>query len=287
MTRGVVAACIACVAALALPSSAPGQVRVPGAVYDFDRPGEKPAPAPRRDLAGIWEPALGPGDAIQAVGAKAMPSDGKPEHELPFTAEGRAAWMKNLPAWGVRMVPSALSNDPVPLCDPQGFPRILLHNFRTSQIVHTPNQVLALYQFNRKWRNIWTDGRALPKIDDALEPRWWGYSVGRWEDDYTFVVETVGLDERTWLDNVGRPHSANLRVEERYRRTDRDHLELTVIIDDPIFYTKPWVALDRLRLRLQSPSFDIREMECSPTETAAYNKQFAAPAAGVSVNEQK
>ena len=60
------------------------------------------------------------------------------------------------------MVPSALSNDPAPLCDPQGFPRILLHNFRTSQIVQTPNQVLVLYQFNHKWRNIWADGRALP-----------------------------------------------------------------------------------------------------------------------------
>jgi hypothetical protein len=278
--RTAVAGAIAC-ALLAAAGDASSQVRVPGAVYDFDRPGEKPQPAPRRDLSGIWEPALGAGDAIQATGAKAMPSDGKPEHELPFTREGLAAWMNNKPAWGVTMVPSALSNDPVPLCDPQGFPRILLHNFRTSQIVHTPSQTLVLYQFNHKWRNIWTDGRALPPIDDALEPRWWGYSVGRWEDDYTFVVQTVGLDERTWLDNVGRPHSANLRVEERYRRIDRDHLEMSVTISDPTFYSTPWVALDRLRLRLQSPTFDIREMECSPTETAKYNKEFAAPAAGV------
>jgi hypothetical protein len=279
--RALVTVAIAGAALSALPSLALSQVRVPGAVYDFDRPNEKPSPAPKRVLSGIWEPAAGPGDAIQATGAKAMPSDGKPEHELPFTPEGLAAWMKNKPAWGVRMVPSALSNDPVPLCDPQGFPRILLHNFRSSQIVQTPNQVLALYQFNHKWRNIWTDGRALPQIDDALEPRWWGYSAGRWEDDYTFVVQTVGLDERTWLDNVGRPHSANLRVEERYRRLDRDHLELTVTIDDPTFYTRPWVALDRLRLRLQPPTFDIREMECSPTETAKYNREFAEPAAGI------
>jgi len=281
VTRRVAVALVACAGVLASASVAYTQVRVPGAIYDFDRPDEKPAPAPRRDLSGIWEPALGPGDAIQATGAKAMPSSGKPEHELPFTPEGREAWMKNKPAWGVTMVPSALSNDPVPLCDPQGFPRILLHNFRTSQIVQTANQVLVLYQFNHKWRNIWTDGRALPAIDDALEPRWWGYSAGRWEDDYTFVVQTVGLDERTWLDNVGRPHSFNLRVEERYRRIDRGHLEMTVTLDDPTFYTKPWVALDRLRLRLQAPTFDIREMECSPSETAKYNKEFAEPAAGI------
>ena len=259
-------------------------IRVPGAVYDADRPGEKPQPAPRRDLSGIWEMAKGPADAIQATGAKNFPSTGKPEHELPFTPAGRAAWLANKPAWGVTMVPSALSNDPVPLCDPQGFPRIVLHNFRGSQIVQTANQVLILYQFNKKWRNIWTDGRALPTISEDLEPRWWGYTTGRWEDDYTFVAQTVGLDDRTWLDNVGRPHSMNLRVEERYRRTDRDHLEMTITIDDPTFYTKPWVALDKLSLRLQSPTFDIREMECSPSETAKYNREFAEPAAGIDSN---
>ena len=256
-------------------------VRQPGAVYDFDFKDEKPQPAPRRDLSGIWEPARGPGDSIQATGAKAMPSDGRPEHELPFTAAGRAAFLAHKPAFGVTQVPSALSNDPVPLCDPQGFPRIVLHNFRTSQIVQTPRQVLILYEFNKKWRNIWTDGRALPKVDDSLEPRWWGYSVGRWVDDYTFVDETIGLDDRTWLDNAGRPHSGSLRVEETLHRVDRDHLEMTITIDDPASYTRPWVALDKLRLRLQPAAFDIREMECSPTETAAYNKQFAEPAAGI------
>src|SRR5205809_7258964 len=91
-------------------SAAFAQVRVPGAVYDFDRPNEKPAPAPKRDLSGIWEPARGPSDAIQATGAKAMPSDGTPAHELPFTAAGRQAWLANKPAWGVTLVPPAPPN---------------------------------------------------------------------------------------------------------------------------------------------------------------------------------
>lgn len=288
MSRRVIVAGAASAALLAFAPVAFNQVvRQPGAVYDFDRPNEKPVPAPRRDLSGIWEPALGPGDAIQANGAKAIPSDGKPEHELPFTAKGKAAFLANKPAFGITMVPSALSNDPVPFCDPQGWPRLVLHNFRTSQIVQTPQQVLILYEFNKKWRNIWTDGRALPKIDDSLEPRWWGYSTGRWEDEYTFVAETVGLDDRTWLDNAGRPHSDDMRVIERYRRADRDHLEMTITIDDPTFYTKPWVALDRMRLRLQPPNFDVREMECSPSETATYNKEFAAPAAGIPSDQPK
>jgi hypothetical protein len=283
MSRRIITGSVAFTAALVCASGTFGQeVRVPGAVYDADRPNEKPAPAPKRDISGIWEPARGPGDAIQANGARNMPSDGKPEHQLPYTPAGREAFMSHRPSFGETMVPSALSNDPVPNCDPQGFPRIALHNYRTAQIVQTPNQMLVLYQFNKKWRNIWTDGRANPKLDDALEPRWWGYSVGKWEDDYTFVTETVGLDDRTWLDNAGRPHSDQMRVTERYRRIDRDHLEVSITIDDPKFYTKPWVALDRLRLRLQPANLDIREMECSPSETAAYNKAFAEPAAGIS-----
>jgi hypothetical protein len=128
--------------------------------------------------------------------------------------------------------------------------------------------VTILYQYNKIWRVIWTDGRELPKDP---EPRWFGYSVGKWVDDYTLVVETTGTDERTWLDRAGRPHSADLRVEERFHRVDRDHLELTVTIDDPKMYTKPWVALDKFVMELQPSGFDVREMICSPSEFEQYN----------------
>jgi hypothetical protein len=151
--------------------------------------------------------------------------------------------------------------------------------------------VVILYQFNKKWRAIWTDGRQLPRdpevpgwaLKDAPPPeaRWWGYSVGRWADDYTFVAESNGFDDRTWLDNAGRPHSDAMRVEETYRRVDADHLEKTITIDDPKYYTRPWVALDKLPYRLQPPGFDIPEQECVPSETAKYNEIFANPAAGL------
>jgi hypothetical protein len=252
--------------------------RQPGAIYDFDVKGEKPSPAPRRDISGIWEPAKGPGDGIQANGAKAVPSDGKPEHTLPYTPLGEATFKAHKPGFGATSVPTAFVNDPMDICDPQGFPRVLLHNFRTSQIVQTGSQVLVLYQFNKKWRVIWTDGRAIPQDP---EPRWWGTSVGRWTDEYTFVAETAGIDDRTWLDNAGRPHSDALRVEERYHRPDLNHLEMSVTIDDPKMYTRPWVALDKLSLRLQPRGFDLMEMECSPSETAAYNRKLGDTASGV------
>ena len=265
--------------------------RQPGAVYDVDFEGKKAGPAPRRSLSGTWEFAKGGAEGIQADGAKAMPSDGKPEHELPYTPEGRQAFMAHKPTFGITQVPSALTNDPMPGCDPQGLPRIVLHNAHTEQIIQTPNQVVILYQFNKKWRVIWTDGRALPKdpeqpawtTTDAPPPesRWWGYSVGKWVDDYTFVAQSNGFDDRTWLDNAGRPHSSAMRVEETYHRVDADHLEKTITIDDPTFYTRPWIALDKLSYRRQSPSLDIPEQECVPSETAKYDKLFANPAAGV------
>ena len=130
---------------------------------------------------------------------------------------------------------------------------------------------------------IRTDQPELPKEFD--EPRWFGYSVGRWVDDYTFVVQSGGFDERTWIDAAGRPHSDALHVEERYQRVDRDHLMMTVTIDDPKMYTKPWTAL-KMSLRLQSPGFDIREMECSPSENALYNRLVANPAAGLDADSR-
>jgi hypothetical protein len=265
--------------------------RQPGAVYDVDFAGKKSGPAPRRSLSGTWEFAEGRNVAIQADGAKAMPSTGKPEHELPFTPEGRAAFLANKPTFGVTLVPSAMTNDPMPGCDPQGFPRIVLHNAHHQEMLQTPTHVVILYQFNKKWRAIWTDGRELPKDPDLPgwtipgapppESRWWGYSVGRWVDDFTFVAESFGFDDRTWLDNAGRPHSNAMRVEETYRRVDADHLEMTITIDDPKFYTRPWVALDKIPFRLQSSSLEIPEQECVPSETAKYDKLFGNPAAGI------
>jgi len=239
--------------------------------------GQKPARAPRHDISGIWDPGFDPFRTIGVFGASAMPEDGKPEHELPYTPLGREALNRTKPSGGTRSVLPAETNDGVVYCDPQGMPREDLYELRTTQILQTPVSVVILYQFGKVWRVVWMDGRKLP-VDP--EPRWYGYSVGKWEDDYTFVVQTSGIDERTWIDRAGRPHSSDLRVEERFHRVDHDHLELTVTINDPKMYTKPWVALDRLRFDLQTPNFDVREMLCSPTDLAEYNKLIGNPLSG-------
>lgn len=284
MSKRLVVSAIALVTLLVVVSLAYSQARQPGAIYDFDRKGETPGPAPRRDISGIWVPAAGAGVGVQADGSQLKPSRGRPQDELPFTPLGRKTWLANKPSVGVTAVNPALTNDPVKGgitgfgCDPVGFPRLALWNLRTIRVIQSPENVVVLYMLNNKWRVIRTDMTELPAEFD--EPRFNGYSVGRWADDTTFVVQSSGFDERTWIDAAGRPHSDVLRVEERYQRVDREHLVLTVIIDDPKMYTEPWTAL-RMPLRLQSPGFDIREMECVPSETAEYNKLVARPAGNI------
>src|ERR1700732_1559073 len=238
---------------------------------------QKAATAPQHDISGIWDPGMNPTLVLGTLGASAMPEDGKPEHQLPYTPLGREALNRTKPSNGVRSVLPADTNDPVVYCDPQGMPREDLYELRTTQILQTPVSVVILYEFGKVWRVIWTDGRDLPKDP---EPRWYGYSVGKWEDDYTFVVQTSGIDERTWIDRAGRPHSGDLLVEERFHRVDRDHLELTVTINDPKMYTKPWVALDKLRFNSEPSNFDVREMMCSPSELTEYDKLMGNPASG-------
>jgi hypothetical protein len=256
-----VAALVACAAALLVSATAHAQGWNSAGLEQsaLDASKTPSGPAPRRDLTGIWDAG---GNGIAGAG-----------HEsTPWTEWAKQKASSFKPGNGPRAVYEADINDPLStVCDPTGFPRQVLYETRPFQIVQTPNQVLILYMFERRWRTIWTDGRALPKDPD---PRWYGYSVGRWEDDTTFVVQTVGMDERTWLDNAGSPHSDQMKVEERYHRVDQNTMELTVTIDDPKAYTAPWVPRNKLRLRLMPPDIDLIEMIPSATEAAEYKKVF-------------
>jgi hypothetical protein len=140
-----------------------------------------------------------------------------------------------------------------------------------------------LYNFDNRWRMIWTDGRPLPKVVDGgvemdgefREARWFGYSVGRWVDDYTLEVVTVGTmpEDRVWLDNTGRPISDQARITERFHRLDNDTLEWSETIDDPKIYTRPWDTM-KLRMTLQDSRIDLMTRYCSPVEIDNYNKTF-------------
>ena len=254
----------------------------PRSAYAVKKPS---APAPKRDLSGIWDalvqingsgsrehPALFPGGRGAEGGRLDETGIEKP---LPYTAAGLEALKANKPSGpGVRQVDSLLTNDPAGKCDPLGFPYMYTWELRTIDVVQTPKHVIVVSPFYGNYRIIWTDGRQPPTDAD---PRYNGYSVGRWTDDYTFVVETTGMLPKTWVDHAGRPHSDQLKVEETYHRLDRDNMELTLKITDPVMYTEAWLAYNKLPLHLLPDDFDIPELLCSPSEFAEYNNQVAAP----------
>jgi hypothetical protein len=198
------------------------------------------APAPKSadghsDISGVWSPNTAPLQVIAPTAA------------IPFQPWSRALTEER--ADGARG-----KDDPAAYCIP-GMPKLVVLPY-PYKIVQAPGMMLILYEGFTTYRQIFTDGRPLPK--DA-EPTWLGYSTGKWEGD-TFVVDTVNINERTWLDNAGRPHSNAMHLTERYHRRDFGHLEMQLTIDDPKAYTKPWTVSENAVLL---PDTDLLEYICS------------------------
>jgi len=173
------------------------------------------APVPRTadnhpDLSGMWS-ISGLGYATNITDVEMLP-------------EAKAVFQKRLETYG--------RYDTAANCFPEG-PRTSLAGLDPLRIVQTPAMTVVLYEAGN-YRVIYTDGRPLPKDQN---PTWMGYSIGRWNGD-TFVVETTGFNDRTWLDFNGHPHTEALRVTERFHRTTFGHMDLEMTFDDPKAYVK-------------------------------------------------
>ena len=240
------------------------------------------APSPPHDphdLTGIWNLAGGTDLSLSRT-------------PPPLTPEGQRKFDLNKPSYGRELgsadaaahpeehisrrrgVPPALGNDPIGDCNPLGWPRLLFFG-RPVEIVQLPDRLVQFWEWTHVWRTIWTDRRQLPKDPDL---RWYGYSVGRWEGD-TFVVETVGVDDRTWVDHFGDVHSDEMHLTEHWRRLDRDNMEVTMVMDDPKFYTRPWTG-EKKTWKLQ-PKREIREEFCAPIDEQSFNQRTRNPAGGL------
>ena len=127
------------------------------------------------------------------------------------------------------------------------------------KIIQTPELILVRNEYENTFRQIYMDGRK-PPADP--EPLWLGYSVGKWEGD-TLVVDTVGFNDKGWLDGMGHPHSEALHVTERFHRRDFGHLDVEVTIDDPKVYTKSFSVKFT---ELLHPDSDVTEYFCNENE---------------------
>ncbi len=143
-------------------------------------------------------------------------------------------------------------------------PRIYIQPFAL-EFIETPGRVVQLFEFDHHVRQIFTDGRQHPKDPDLT---WMGDSIGWYEGD-TLVVDTVGLNEKTWVDRSGLPHSDQLHVTERIRRPTHDSLEVKITIDDPKAYTATWTGYRNYKLE---PAWNIKEFVCA--DNGDYNNEF-------------
>lgn len=228
-------------------------------------------PAPVRDLTGTW--------AGEASGAGVKPG-ARPESPPPLTPLGKQMFDKNLPQSNKVLV--ANTNDPhLRYCDPLGFPRNMNDQIRSMTITTLPSRTFIMIAFQTIWREVWTDGRTLPakftgRGPDVHDPTSNGYSIGRWEDDYTFVVETTGMDPDTWATETGYPHSIDAHVTERFQRKSKNDLTLTMTMDDPKLYTRT-LKLGEVNFRW-IPSQTFYSTTCIPSSLQRYLKEMADPA---------
>ena len=111
------------------------------------------------------------------------------------------------------------------------------------------------------YRIIYMDGRQHPK---NLEPSYYGDSIGHWEGD-TLVVDTIGFNERFWMDREGSPHTEKLHFTERFTRMDMNNLKYEITVDDPGAYTATWSTGFVLRW---SPGQELFEYVCQDNNHA-------------------
>jgi hypothetical protein len=201
---------------------------------------EQPAPG-TPDLTGKW--------AMPKAVAHLLTSDGK---EPPLTDAGKAAYAKRQTALkgGNRKI------DPVSDCLMHGTPRLLYAPY-PFLILQTTRSVNFVHEANHTIRIIYWD----KELPDDPDPNYLGYSIARFEGS-TLVIDTIGLNDKTWLDYSGLPHGEKLKVQERYTLSGHNTIKGTVQITDPDFYTAPWTTQFTLN---RQPGMDLKESVCMDT----------------------
>ena len=151
---------------------------------------------------------------------------------------------------------STQNADPNVHCMPRDAPRIWTDDYY-KRVFMLPDRMIILTERNMQYRQIFLDGRPLPKDPN---PTWNGYSTGKWDGD-ALVIETIGFKDDLWLDAAGNPLSGTGKMTERIRRPNYGSLEVEITIDDPTFYTAPWTVKLNQPLVLDSELLDYYCLE--------------------------
>jgi hypothetical protein len=181
------------------------------------------------DLTGTW----------QAGGVSVTGEDGAPPlHPLPPIDQHVIARqpLTYKPEFEAKRKNLTTLDDPTLYCLLPGVPRIQT-NPMPLEILQTPKEVAILYEAFRVWRRIPLNDKL--EHPDDLTPTWMGDSVGRWEGD-TFVVDTIGFNDKTWIGGNGTIHTEQMHVVERYTLNDDGSMTWQATVEDPGALTKPY-----------------------------------------------
>src|SRR6516225_144787 len=224
---------------------------LPGTPRTADGKPDLTAPTPRQpdgrpDLNGLWNAAEGRYLTNLSQAGGITP---------PFTPWAAAIFKERQDNLG--------RDRPAGRCLPHTVPNAMLVPNYPWKLVQTPRLTIILFENFTQYRQIFTDGRDFPQ---EREPIWFGYSLGRWDGD-TFVVDTVGFNDRGWLDDGGHPRSEEMHTTERFRRKDFGHLEIEFTFDDPKAYTRAWSVTVPFNL---IPDSEIIENVCENEKDVAH-----------------
>jgi hypothetical protein len=228
-----------------------------------DAPAKTTSTSKTPDLSGVWMRDAPPATAMQYWIYELN------QEEPPMTAWGQEKFKESKSSFGSHEYPLEETNDPVlRSCFPPGVPRVYMHPF-PFQFIQTPGEIVMLFEVDSLRREIYLNAQH----DPSLVPLWMGSSIGHWEGE-TLVVDTVNFNDRTWIDRIGHPHSDQLHVVERFRRTAQDHLVDDITVEDPKAYTKPWTA----RLEFKLRPWKLTEQFCEDGESfLGLEKKEAVP----------
>ncbi len=206
-------------------------------------------------------PTGGPGGP--RVCAPVTPTDGPPLATFQNIGSNLPGCLPPLTPWALDVLNRRKSenskDNPDAHCLPLGLMQLHEHP-QPRKIIQTPGLIVILYEAQAGVRQIFTDGRPLPKNDP--QPWWYGYSIGKWDGD-TLVVETTGFRDDVWLDIDGSPLTNSGKMTERFRRVNYGTMQIDVTVEDPKAYTKPFTV--RVNHRLM-PDTDLIEFVCGENE---------------------
>jgi len=219
-------------------------------------PAKPQPPVPQHDLSGVWA-AAGGGQAQLRI-----------DKIPPMLPWGQAKYDENIGE--LKKGNPIVTKDPAFNCLPAGVPHTFQNGAFPFEIVQTPQRIFLFFESAHNWREIWMDGRQIPKDAD---PTWMGYSTGHWGGN-DLVVEVGNFNDRTWLDPGGHPHSDALHITERYHRSAYDALQIEFNINDAKAYTAPFTMKVEFRLR---PKWEIAESYCLPEDQENFDKTIFQP----------